>query len=481
MFSPTFCTPPLSEAFTSAIDPFLPALRYAWKVANGSSWEVEPWQIELLRRVFELYPEGHAKAGVLRYRQAVISVARQNGKTELAALASVFWLLLREQNEYMVGLASNAAQARLIYDRVQRVISSNPALNGRMDKLTDTRGIQTKKGTKYVIIANKETAAQGYPVSLGLLDELHTYKNSSVYAAVLASTGARDNCLVLGITTAGDEESELLKDLYKQGKAALEDPKTRFGFFCWEASEARMPEDDGELLELLKEANPSLASGRIDADNLIADVRSMPPHDAIRYRLNRFVESSNAFMEVMKWNACARPLNTEMPIVAGRVVFGIDRSPDYGYASIVAAYRDKDTGITHTELVASLKKPNLEMLVDIAQRLARHRPASFVVDGYLLRELGTELKKRGLPVVIATHNDLINGSSLFFAKVMQKKLLHNSDPLMSVQLQRTRVKTVGEGWKVARKDSSVEIDAVIATVLAVATAEQVNSTKLLIF
>jgi phage terminase large subunit-like protein len=479
MFTPTICTAPLSEDFKSAIDGFLPALQYSWKVANGAGWEIEPWQVELLRRVFEVYPEGHPKAGVLRYRQCVISVARQNGKTELAALASVFWLLLKEQNEYMAGIASNAQQARLIYDRVQRVISANPALSKRMNKLTDTRGIQTKKGTTYVILANKESAAQGYPVSLGLLDELHTYQNSSVYAAVLASTGARDNCIVLGITTAGDESSALLKDLYEQGKEAAADPSTRFGFFVWEAAEARIPDDDAELLELLRQANPSMQSGRIDEQNLLSDVRSMPVSDAIRYRLNRFVEASSVFVEQAKWSLCTRNVGDEFPHVKGRTVFAIDRSPDWGYASIVAAVRDGET--THVELVASLKKPNLEMLVEYAQKLMRHNPATFIVEGYSMRDFAGELKRRGIPVVIAAHSDLINGSSLFFSKIMHRTLRHGAEPLLTVQLRHTRIKNVGEGWKVARKDSSVEIDAVISCVLAVQQAEQTNNTKLQIY
>lgn len=468
MFSPTHCTAPLSEDFASAIDPYLPALAVMWRKAFD--YWLDEWQVELLRRSFELFPAGHPKAGLLRFRQVVTSLARQNGKTEIAALASVFWLLWREKNEFMVGLAANSQQALLIFQRVKKVIEANPkSLGKRMKRLTDTRGIQTKQGTTYLILANKESAAQGYSVGLGLLDELHTYKNESVYAAILAGTGSRDNSCVYGITTAGDENSQLLKDLYVQGMASLEDPESRFGFFCWEASEASVPEDDQELLRLLREANPALASGRIDEDNMIADVRSMPDNEIIRYRLNRFVASSDTFIDLTLWGKCGRPRNAEFPREPNKFVIAIDRTIDLGFASFVAARQD-DTGTVHVETVASIKKPTLEGLLNIALELNKYRPVKFVLDNYNMKDLAAEMKKRGLPVEAATHADVIGASKHFYAKIKAKKLSHANDDLMTVQLQNSRMKNVGEQWKIARKPAT-DIDCVLAHALAVYFAE----------
>lgn len=480
MFSPTHCTAPLSEDFASAIDPYLPALKVIWKKAFD--YWLDPWQIELLRRSFELFPAGHPKAGLLRFRQVVTSLARQNGKTEIAALASVFWLLWREKNEFMVGLAANSQQARLIFERVKKVIEANPkSLGKRMNKLTDTRGIQTKQGTTYLILANKESAAQGYSVGLGLLDELHTYKNESVYAAVLAGTGSRDNSCVYGITTAGDENSQLLKDLYAQGMASLTDPATRFGFFCWEASEATVPEDDAELLKLLKEANPALASGRIDEANMLADVRAMPDTDIVRYRLNRFTSSSDTFIDLADWGKCGRGRTAEFPREQNKFVIGIDRTYDLGYASFVAARQD-DTGTVHVETIASIKKPTLENLLNIALELNKHRPAKFVLDSLNMKDLISEMKKRGLPVEAATYADVIGASKHFFAKIKARKILHANDDLMTVQLQNARRKPVGDQWKIAKKPGT-DIDCVLAHALAVYFAEPtaLGSGKLQLF
>jgi len=50
---------------------------------------------------------------------------------------------------------------------------------------------------------------------------------------------------------------------------------------------------------------------------------------------------------------------------------------------------------------------------------------------------------------------------------MRKTLTHPQDEIVSKQMQRAVRKNVGESWKITRKDSATDIDAAIATVLAV--------------
>jgi hypothetical protein len=50
---------------------------------------------------------------------------------------------------------------------------------------------------------------------------------------------------------------------------------------------------------------------------------------------------------------------------------------------------------------------------------------------------------------------------------MMKKLSHPKDEIVSMQMQRAVRKNIGESWKITRKDSATDIDAAIATVLAI--------------
>lgn len=469
-FSPTLHTPPLSEEFPSAWDKFGPIILLVWRVAFGII--LDAWQQELLRRVLEIYPPGHPRAGELRFRQVVISLGRQNGKTEIAAVLGLYGLL-RGVNQLVIGIASSAEQARLVYKRTLLAISSNPSLARKFKRLTDTRGIQSLDGGQYEIKAAKGAALQGLPVDVGVVDEVHLLK-VELWTSLVNGTGGRPNGLIVGITTAGDEDSELLKQLYKTGQeAAQQDPGgslERFGFFCWEAPEARVPKDDEELLEFLKAANPALLEGRSDAQNILSDVRAMPENDVIRYRLNRFVESLSAFIPLSTWGKCQRSWDSPFPREKEhRPVFAIDRSRDSGYATITAAVKVGE--ITHTEIVASLVNPTLDQLVDLCVRLNKWNPQTFVVDGLRLKQLGEELKKRGLPIRMFSGAETFAASSMFYAKTVQHKVSHAGDPLLSVQIPRTIRKNFGEQWRISWKDSSVEIDAVMSTVQAVYVAE----------
>lgn len=473
-------TAPLSEDYPSEADWLLPILRIAWKTADDPEFKFDDWQEDLIRRMLETYPEGHERAGELRFRQVVVSMGRQNGKSLLAASLGI-WGLLRSPGNYVVGIASSAEQARIVYDRTMFVIRNNKSLSAMFEKLTDTRGIRAKDGGKYEIKAAKSGALQGLPVSVGLVDELHLLP-SSLWTDLVNGTGGRKNGIVIGITTAGDENSELLKTLYQTGdKAVAGDPQyERFGFFCWEAPEALVPDDDATLLEWLKEANPALQTGRLDAENILSDVRSMPPQDVIRYRLNRFVAGTSIFISPAMWQACARPFGDHLDLGDTRPIFAIDRSPDWQYATIAVAIKGEQ-GITQTELVASIVKPTLEQLVHLCLQLSRYSPQTYIMDGYALKELGQELKKRGMTVTVATQGDIINASSLLYAKIAQRKIRHSSDPLLSVQFPRTVRKNIGEQFRISRKDSSVEIDAVMATLLAVYGAETKLEQSLQVF
>lgn len=474
MFAPTRYTPTLTDDFRSDIDQFLPYIQAWWSVASPG-FVFDEWQIELLRRMTEV-----DESGELRFRSVLVSMGRQNGKTELVSALGI-WSLLRKEGAYNVSVASTAEQARLVYDRVQRIIASNGDTLGRlMVKLTDTRGIKTKHGAKYEIKASNANVLQGIPVTTGIVDECHLV-DAQVWDALISGTGARDNTIIIGITTAGDENSELLNRLYQNAAKAIsgDEQFSRFGAWIWEASESEVPDDDDKLVELLTEANPALQSGRIDVRNLIDDVRALPKDDIIRYRLNRFVNSGDkTFIPLDLWWKCTKPLDYEFP--KGDVVFAIDRTPDWGHASIAAAVKTPDD-IIHTELVASIVKPTMEQLLYICGQLANFNPKSILVDGYTLRDLHKELKLRGFQADTVTLSDIVNASSLFYSRIARRTLVHAGDPLMTVQVPRTVRKLVGEGFRVSRRDSAVEIDSVMATLLATYGAETLRPTPIQVF
>lgn len=468
---PARYTEPLAPEFRSAFDGFADLFQMVWR--NFAGYELEAWQITLIRSILEIYPDGHDRAGQLRFLTVVVSFARQNGKTEIAAALGL-WALLVKKTATVIGIASSADQARLVYTRTMKAIRGTPKLARMFRALTETRGIRTVSGGEYQMKAAKSAALQGIPIDLGIVDELHIVA-MTLWNDLVNGLGGRPNCILVGITTAGDDDSDLLLHLYERGDAAVADgPAARMGFFVWEAPEARIPDDDEQLARYLAAANPGIASGRVDLENTMSVVRGMPAVDAIRYRLNRFVTGTAALFSLTTWltGRTADPFPTDVS-----PVFTIDRTPDWSYAS-VHAFALTDDGTTYCDVVASLVKPTLGDLVSIALRLSRFSPITYAMDGYVLRDLGRELERHGLPVSIATQGDLVNGSSLFYAKMIRGKIKHPGHAIMSMQIPAAERKDLPEGFRVKRTISS---DAIIGHVLGVQFAETQKAVPLQLF
>ena len=479
-FSPARFTPPLSEDFVSDVDWWLydregnrpGLLERLWSTAKGKPFRFDDWQIELLRRITERLPDSKE----LRWRACFVSVPRQAGKTEMIAALSL-WSLLRADDTYNLNVASTADQARLIYDRLQRIILSNPSLDAVMTKITDTRGIRHENGSRYEIKASKSAALQGIPVSVAIVDELHLVADST-WSALQTGQGGRESTILIGITTAGDENSDLLKRLYETADKAIAGEVDRFGAWIWEASTSEIPKDKDKFIELLTEANPALQSGRIDPEIIYSDALLEPDEDVIRYRLNRFVNSrQNSFIPFELWQKAERSMDDVLP--PGQVVFAIDRTPNWEYATVAAAVKVDD--VIHTELVASMVKPTLERLVYVCSQLQTHNPRSIVMDNTFLRDLHNELQLRGINSTTYTNAQLCEASAQFYSRLKGETLRHAPDPLLSFQIPRSSRRNIGDAFRVARENSSIEIDGVMATVLACYAANTLPEVQLQVF
>lgn len=475
---PAVYTKPLSEDFPSDGDQLLKLVNVAWKTPeNPEGIKLDEWQEWLIRHVLERYPEGHERAGELRYRQVCISLGRQNGKSLIAAvIGGLYGLLMHQQSgASVISLASSIDQARIIYNRVLFVIQSNPFLSKRFKKASESRGIVTADGTgRYDVKPAKEGALQGIPISLCLFDELHLAKQGMWSAAVLGTAQRKDG-IVIGITTAGDQNSETLLELYKSGQAAAAgDPELeRFGFFCWEAPKHAAVNDP----DALKAANPSIAAGRLDLETVLSDIKTLPEHEARRYRLNQFISGT-----AQSWipSDTFRKAGGKLSIPQEGGIFSVDISRNWEHATI--AYANEVDGEQHTEIVQTFVSPNevqlYNRLVDLYEKYA---PRAIALDDRTLPNLGKRLKQVGLPVWQLWTKEMSAACSVVYALFATGRAKHNNDPLLITQSPKGIAKYSGETWLISRKESLGEIDALMATVMAIYVSSRAEHAQIGVF
>ena len=459
---PTTFTPPLSNDFITDGDKLIEFAKIAWSSPESpDGLELDEWQKWLLRAILERYPADHPTyPNRLRYRQVVISVGRQNGKSLIAAMLGLYGLLLHEVGPQCISLASSTDQANIVYNRVLYVINSNPFLKKRFKRATETRGIVTSDGGgRYDVKAAKEAALQGIPISFCLFDELHLAKEGMWSAAVLGTSQRKDG-IVVGITTAGDQNSKTLIDLYKSGKAASNGAADleRFGFFLWEAPENSKVDDPKAIMA----ANPSVAAGRIGMEQVISDLKTIPEHEARRYRLNQFIAgSTNSWLPGDIFRAATGRGVTHL----SGGVFAVDITTNWGHGTI--AYANDIEDVHETELVMSLVSPTEQQLFnELTSLYSKHSPRAIVLDDRQLPGLAKRLKNSGLPVWTLWAKEVSSACSTVFAMFSTGLVRHNSDPLLVAQMPNGVAKYSGESWFISRKESLGDIDSVMATVFA---------------
>lgn len=461
---PARFTQPLNKDFVTDGDLLIDLIEtFFTSPENPAGIRLDEWQKWLLRAMLERYPDTHPDkglAGKLRYRQILVSLGRQNGKSFLAAALGVYGLLLHQPGATVVSLASSAEQARIIYRRVLHIATQTP-LNRYFKKATEYRGITTADGSAtYDVKAAKEAAVQGIPISLCLVDECHIIPRGIWGSAVLGSA-AREG-MVIGITTAGDDKSETLKELYITGAAAIEgtDPELeRFGFFVWESKEGAEITDP----EAIYAANPAVAAGRIPLDRVITDLKAIPEHEARRYRLNQFISGSKqSWLPIEYYHKAA---NTGITDITGAVL-SVRVTGKWEYATIAAAKRNGE--YIETEIVASLVQPNEGTLYnELIDLYRRHNCVAIALDSGQLSTLQKRLKQNGFTLYALWGKELADANSNVYQLYLQEKIHHKNDPLLTVQIPRGIPHYSGDRWFIRQADAVGDIDALLAHIYAV--------------
>jgi phage terminase large subunit-like protein len=459
---PTAYTKPLSENLVTDGDKLINISQALWKLPekHDEPLVLTDWQKWLIRAVLERYPADHEdpfKAGRLRYKQVVVSIPRKNGKSLLGALFALYGMLLHEPAPEVISVAASSDQAKIVYRRLLHQVQTSELLQTLFSRSTEHRGMWTSDNTGvYKVIAAKAGTAQGLHPSLSVFDELHV-ANEDVWTAMALGSATRDDGIIIGITTAGDDSSSLLKHLYERGYKSVDaDPDfERFGFFLWEAPIGCEIDDE----QAVRRANPNLASGILSWESVKNELATMPEPDARRYRLNQFVSSMNSWLPAGIWQSLPHGE------VVNPKVFAIDRSESWEYASIVSAEPNPDGTIT-TELVASLNNTDADQIIQACSKLQKYG-MPFIMDGNILGDLAQTMKQRGFRVQTVSTKDISNASNNSYSRIIKKQLKHPKDEIVTLQMQRAVRKNVGESWRITRKDSAAEIDAALATVMAI--------------
>ncbi|WP_264631259.1 terminase large subunit domain-containing protein [Microbacterium hydrothermale] len=214
---PRICTPPLRE-LTPDTSLGFDVIDFAFEVLGVV---LLPWQRAALIRMLELLPDGS-----LRFRTAVILVARQNGKSTLAQVLTI-WLLFVWGWPLILGTAQDLDVAETLWEEVVDIVHENEELAALVEGVTKVNGkksLNLESGAKYKVKAANRRAGRGLSGNLVLLDELREHQTWDAWGAITKTTMARAEALILALSNAGDITSRVLRYLRLMAHRALGDP-----------------------------------------------------------------------------------------------------------------------------------------------------------------------------------------------------------------------------------------------------------------
>lgn len=257
------------------------------------------WEKYVAEQLYELTPQG-----THRYREGLVGVGRQNGKSLVGSGLALEALFRGPIGSEVYSAAGDRQQARIVFNEARRQVEQSPALSKHANIFRDAIEIPAK-GSVYRVLSSDAKLQQGLSPYFCLFDEVHVQRDEELWNAMRFGMAARPDAILLGITTAGDHEDSLCGRLYEYGKklAAKEIEDSTFFFAWWEPENEAVATDDRVGWA---QANPALAEGMLDYDELASAEMKSTPSAFRRYRLNQWTgHGGSRWMDMAAWDACA--------------------------------------------------------------------------------------------------------------------------------------------------------------------------------
>jgi len=464
--TPRIFTPPLRE--------LIPETSYGFAVIdfarNVLRHPLDPWQEWAVIHGGELLPDGSPRFSVV-----IILVARQNGKTELLVVLSLFWLYV-ERTPLVLGTSTKLDYAKESWKKAVKLARRVPDL---ASEIPARRGVRETNGEQELLIRDQDDEEYRYKIAASnaeggrslaidrlILDELRQHRDYAAWDAMEPTTSARPGSQIWALSNAGDAGSVVLNDKRTEAIAAIEAGEdTDLCLLEWSSPEDADPCD----ITALAQANPNLGY-RKDAGKLLANARRAVATGG--EALTGF-KTESMCIRVAKLSPAVDPAAWRRCMVMGdlapmrsRIAVALDVSPDQMHASLVAAAVMPD-GRVRVEVVAAWEGIGCtdKLRSELPGLLARVRPRAL---GWLpigpaaalATDLTTKSKRSGWPPNGTTVSEIrgeVTAICMGLAEqVTSGKLVHSDDPLLNDHVGAAERLRRGDGWVFSRGDGRVD-------------------------
>lgn len=184
----------------------------------GAPFKLELYEKAWVQAIFGFVGED----GFRRYQEVLIIVGRKNGKTSLSSAIELYMLVADgEGSPQVYNVANSQEQASLGFNAAHKMVRMSSKLAKKVTKRDKDLYCNLTMGTIKALAANTGTM-DGLDVHCGVIDELAAMKDRDLYDLVKQGMSARDQPLLLTITTNGFVRNGIFDAQYEYAEGWLD-------------------------------------------------------------------------------------------------------------------------------------------------------------------------------------------------------------------------------------------------------------------
>jgi len=483
--------------------------KFASKMLNESvKIKLEPWQQFI---IYNLYGWKN-KQGLRRYTRAYIEVARKNGKTTLAAaLANYHFFADKEISPEVYFGATKQAQAALAWNEADRQIQRHKYLKLIAHKYNSKQHIVIpKSGAVMRPLGRDSKTEDGLNPSFAVIDEYHAHPDAGIIDVIESGMGAREQPLIIIITTSGTnysgpcyEEHNHLKKILEGSIPAVD---SFFGIiFTLDEN------DDWKNPKVWIKANPNLGvsvdMARLSEQIELAASSTVKITNVKTKRLNIWCKSIMSWIKYSDWEKCNLAYN-EADLI-GRECYGaMDLSSTQDITAISLTFPPIAEGEPYKHIYRfyipedlmqekeDMDKVPYQQWVndgfiiatpgnvidydwieqDIKKDAEKYKIIDFCFDPYHAQEIVNHLTDSGINMIPIQQGYRMMAPMCdnFEKRVLSREMSHNDNPVMKWMITCVDVKSDRQGnvmpMKPRRDSNGKRIDGVVANIMSLGRA-----------
>ena len=184
----------------------------------GKPVVLELWQKAFVQAIFGFVDE----KGFRRYREALLIVARKNGKSTLLSCIALYMLIAdHEGGAQVCCVASKKDQAKLVFNEAKNMVQQSQFLRKHI-KPRKSDLYFSKTFSTFEPLSSDSNTLDGLNMHCGIIDELHALKDRNIYDVSKQSMSSRQQPLLCEISTAGFVRENIFDDRYEYGTNVIE-------------------------------------------------------------------------------------------------------------------------------------------------------------------------------------------------------------------------------------------------------------------